>query len=38
MKEKFIIPVMEVTELDCKDVIRTSQPTIEEDDTDFEPT
>ena len=31
-------PVMEVIELDCKDVIRTSQPELGEDDTLFEPT
>lgn len=36
--EKFMNPVMDVIILDCKDVIRTSQPEIGEDDTIFEPT
>ena len=41
MKEKFMMPVMDVIVLDCKDVIRTSKqvaPEIGEDDTTFEPT
>ena len=36
--KKFINPEMDVIVLDNTDVIRTSRPEIENDDTDFEPT